>query len=741
MSPGPSPSFVAVHGHFYQPPREDPWLDLVPRELSAAPWHDWNERIERECYRAVTAARLQDARGRITGIINLLEWISFNVGATLLEWMERQAPATYTRILEADRRAILRTGWGTAIAQPYHHVILPLASPRDRRTEIRWGIADFRRRFGREPLGMWLPETAVDHATLDDLAAAGIAFTIVGDHQVASPPAGGRPGWIRTTGGRRIAVFCYDGPISHDVAFGPLLRDAGAWERRLLEAPPARPTGAVPPDPAPEENGAAPREVGAGGAGDHLEGVAAPVGRDAAGGSPLHPRELVLVATDGETFGHHHAFGEMALAALVDRLRVRPGVRVDPLAAVLEKLPPREELELRSPSSWSCAHGVDRWRAECGCRMTPGTQQEWRAPLRRAVEVTAEHLHGRFESEATALGLEDPWGLRDALGPVAGAGAEAWREGVDRALPSTVPDQHRVRIRELLEMERDILRSFTSCGWFFDDIAGLEGLQVLRYLARALELAGTGVQAELEPRVLGILERADSNDADRGTGARLYREEVLPRVPAPARVAAGVAAVAAVSNDTPSSCDPSNDLDAWTGRAIGEVTAPGETPVEVIHRRTGRSSRWQVSVRRLDEGRVVAEVGPDGPAPRWVIPSAELPEPHATAVASALRRSLVVRWLTAADHAALLAGDVSLGHLAAQRLVEELERLHGGDREAVAAALAPVTALAELAELAGAHVPFDLQTALHRLRRTLDPGAAAVLEPLASLLGFAPESD
>lgn len=210
-----APRSVVIHGHFYQPPREDPWLDEVEAEPSAAPFHDWNQRIERECYRAVVAARIPGTEGRIARIVNALEWISFNFGPTLLEWLQREAPDTYAAILEADARSAARLGFGNAIAMPYHHAILPLSSRRDKITEVRWGIADFRRRFGREPIGMWLPETAVDHETLEVLAVEGIRFTILAPHQVARPPAAGWPGRYRA-GGSEIAVFVYDGTLSHE---------------------------------------------------------------------------------------------------------------------------------------------------------------------------------------------------------------------------------------------------------------------------------------------------------------------------------------------------------------------------------------------------------------------------------------------------------------------------------------------------------------------------------------------
>jgi len=455
---------IVIHGHFYQPPREDPWLNQVAAEPSAAPYHDWNERIERESYRAVVAARVYAPDGRIAHIVNTLASISFNFGATLLEWLERETPGTYAAVLEADRASRARhAGHGNAIAMPYHHVIMPLASRRDKITEVRWGIADFRRRFGRGPEGMWLPETAVDPETLDVLAAEGIAFTILAPHQVEQAPADGSAGRYRTSGGRSIALFVYDGAISHDVAFGSLLKDASAWAERLL---------------APGKRG--------------------------------HERRLVAVATDGETYGHHHKFGEVALAWVLRELERRRDARVENFAAFLARHRPEQEVKLVAPTSWSCAHGVERWRADCGCRMAPErpTQQRWRAPLREALDWLAGELHARFEQEGGAL-FADPWAARDAY-------------GTDRTADG--------RARELLEMERNALRMFTSCGWFFDDIAGIETIQILRYAARAIELAGADAP-RLEAGVLERLARAQSNERAEGTGRDVYLNHVKRRVP------------------------------------------------------------------------------------------------------------------------------------------------------------------------------------------------------------------
>jgi alpha-amylase/alpha-mannosidase (GH57 family) len=399
---------IVIHGHFYQPPRDDPWTGTIPLEPNAAPFHDWNERIERECY-----ARVASSLGSL----------SFDFGPTLLEWMERYAPQTYAAVVAAGRS-------GAAIATPYHHSILPLSPRRDKVTEVRWGIDDFRRRFGREPEGMWLPETAVDDETLDVLAAAGVRFTILAPHQVERAPAGGLPGWYRTSGGRRIAVFIYDGAISHDVAFGPLVRDAHAWVDRMTSS----------------------------------------------------PNRLVAIATDGETYGHHHTDGAAVLAQVLETLARCRGVRVETFGTFLARQQPEEEVRLVAPSSWSCPHGVERWRAECGCRAAPerGLHQRWRAPLRAALEWLSAELRAPLE-----------------------------RDG--RPLPP--------------ELERHVLRMFTSCGWFFDDIAGLESVIVLRSAARAIELAGPDA-SRLEADLLERLALAPSNDPSVGSGRDLYLTRV-----------------------------------------------------------------------------------------------------------------------------------------------------------------------------------------------------------------------
>ena len=655
---------VVIHAHLYQPPREDPWLDEIPREASAAPFHDWNARIERECYRAVTAARIPAANGRISRIVNTLEHVSFDAGPTLLAWLERSAPDTYRRFLAADAVSATRLdGHGNAIAAPFHHVILPLASRRDKRTEILWGLADFRRRFGRAATGCWLPETAVDDETVDVLAECGIQFTILAPHQVAGTPRRGHPGRYRTSGGREIALAIYDGPLSHDVAFGPFIRDAARWATAVATA-------------------------------------------DA---------DLVGLATDGETYGHHHRFGEMALAAVIADLGSRPHTRVENYAAWLARHPATHRVTLRAPSSWSCAHGIERWRGNCGCRLDAATwpSQAWRRPLREGLAQLQDALHARFAEEGASV-FRDPWDARDAYGGVLAGAAELdafleeWVPGADGARGA--------RAAALLEMERHALGMMTSCGWFFDDVSGLESIQVLRYAARAIELAGPSGPA-LEEALVTRLAEAVSNAAEVGTARELYRTRVVPLRTAPARVAAG--AVAAHTLGIPlTEAVP----DGY------EVEEPDDGAVTVRHRRTGEAVRVPVRVARPRPGRVEIATGDGAP-----VPLAALPEVSRDLIVARLRREVMDLWLTDAEEAAVCGGTPPAAVLerALARAIAALEADTGS------IATAQVLDLLDLAELWETPVPFDAQTTFAELRGRAPPDARARLATIADRLGFA----
>ena len=666
---------VVLHAHFYQPPREDPWLDEVETEPSAAPFHDWNQRIERECYRAVVAARQYAPDGRIAHIVNTLASISFNIGPTLASWLEREAVPTYRAMLAADRASRERLGHGNAIAMPYHHVILPLASRRDKVTEVRWGIADFARRFGRAPAGMWLPETAVDAETLDVLAAEGIAFTVLAPHQVRHPPARGLPGRYRTPGGREIALFIYDGGISNDIAFGPALRNAEQWRDRILAA-----------------------------------------GKD---GGP----SLVSAATDGETYGHHHRFGEVALAWLVRDLGARDDVRLENFAALLARHPPVAEVTLVEPSAWSCPHGVERWRADCGCRTAPehATQQRWRTPLRDGLNWLAGELHAIYERDGASY-FADPWAVRDAYGSVVTGGGADIAAFVDQRLQGPAAYERRVRARELLELERNALRMFTSCAWFFDDLAGIEAIQILRYAARAIELAGPDaprLQAGLEAR----LAPGESNDVGVGNGVAVYRNLVLPTVPAPLRVAAGIAAV---NRFAPGPASPAG---------ASYLAQQTDDRLLLTHSRTGRERFFNVTLERVGGSRLAAAVTPeDGPGATTRLGLADLPERYRNAVVAAWREELIGRVLNAEEVAAMARGDAPLVAVARRALGRAVAAL-ALDQSPVARAA--VIDLVDLLDLAGGKVPFDAQTIFSQVQAAASPAAAADLAPVGWRLGFA----
>ena len=492
-----SERFVCVHGHFYQPPRENPWLEAVEVQDSAAPYHDWNERVTAECYAPNAVARLLDERNRITALRNNYNRISFNFGPTLLTWMEHASPDVYAQILLADRESQLHFGRGNAMAQVYGHAIMPLANRRDQQTQVRWGIADFVYRYGRLPDGMWLPETAVDRDSLVTLAENGIRFTVLTPFQAARVRYGDaewqdvhnndidcrRPYRCVLRPGLEITLFFYDSDIAHGVAFGGLLNDGRELARRLTTA------------------------------------------ATTASGTPL-----VHVATDGESYGHHHRFGEMALASAIETIEHEGQVRLTNYAAYLDRVPVRDEVVVRDNTSWSCTHGVERWRANCGCNAGsyPG-QQGWRAPLRQALDWLRTQLDVVFERQAEPL-LRDPWAARDAYASVLLRRDAAQKDAfLERHARAPGQDRNRVRIWKLLEMQRHGLLSFTSCGWFFDDPSGIETVQILTYAARAVQLAAEfGVN--LEPEFLRRLMPVRSNRPAYADGRHLYRELVRPQL-------------------------------------------------------------------------------------------------------------------------------------------------------------------------------------------------------------------
>jgi alpha-amylase/alpha-mannosidase (GH57 family) len=491
--------YLCVHGHFYQPPRENPWLEAIELQDSAYPYHDWNERITSECYAPNASSRILDDRGRITAIVNNYARISFNFGPTLLAWLEAADHETYRAILDADRLSRERLGHGSAMAQAYNHMIMPLASTRDKRTQIVWGIHDFESRFGREPDGMWLPETAVDTETLDLLAEHGIRFTILAPNQASRvrPLAGGAwedvagsrvdptmPYTCRLPSGREIALFFYDGPVSRAIAFEGLLNSGEAFAGRLVSL---------------------------------FDGA-----RDGA--------QLVHIATDGETYGHHHRLGEMGLSYALHRIEQEGLAELVNYARFLELYPPRHEAEIIEDTAWSCAHGVDRWRADCGCSsgMNPDWNQAWRAPLREALDRLRDDLEGPWQEAAGEL-LADPWAARDDYACVIlDRSFDNVERYLDRHARRPLSDADRVRALELLELQRHGMLMYTSCGWFFDDLGGIETVQVIQYAGRAIQLAEKLLGGSWRGPFVDRLARAHSNVPASGDGRRIFERFVEP---------------------------------------------------------------------------------------------------------------------------------------------------------------------------------------------------------------------
>ncbi len=504
--------FICIHGHFYQPPRENPWLDVVERQESAAPFHDWNARITSECYRPNARARVLDAKARIDHLVNDYARLSFNVGPTLMSWLAQAAPDVHDAIVEADRIAIRKTGAGAAIAQVHGHLILPLANERDKATQVRWGIHDFELRFGRRPMGMWLAETACDIPTLEALAREGIEFTLLAPSQAARVRPDPSAPWVDVRGarvdprrpyrvslpsGRSIVVFFYDGPTSRAVAFENLLDDGRVFARRLL--------GLFRRDDEPQ---------------------------------------LVHIATDGETYGHHHRFGEMALAYALDEIERDPDVELVNYEAFLRVAPARWEAEIIENTAWSCVHGVERWRSDCGCSSGahPTWSQAWRAPLRQALDRLRDRTISLVEAERGLF--VDPWHARDDYIDVVAARspAQAFTAQTMVLARHVHPELQRIapRLRErepdwviralrVLELMRHAMSMYTSCGFFFDDLSGIETTQVMAYAARVIELASELWHVDLEPEFLDILGAARSNVPGEGNGAMVYRTHVLPR--------------------------------------------------------------------------------------------------------------------------------------------------------------------------------------------------------------------
>jgi len=466
------------------------------------PYHDWNERICFECYAPNARARLLDGDGRIDRIVTNYSRISFNFGPTLLSWMKDKQPEIHDAIVQADKKSRERfSGHGSALAQAYNHAILPLANERDKQTQVIWGIRDFESRFDRKPEGMWLPETAADNASLDVLAQHGIKFTILSPFQAARlRPLEGNAEWQDVNGakidptmpylvklpeGRSLVVFFYDAPVSQAVAFEKLLTNGETFAGRLL--------GAL--DEARQHD------------------------------------QLVHIATDGESYGHHFQYGDMALAYALHKIEESDRAKLTIYAEFLEKHPPTNEVEIHQPSAWSCSHGVERWKGDCGCNAGhDGWNQQWRAPLRAALNELSKKLAVFYEQKAKEY-LRDPWLARDEyISIILDRSPESIKKFFATHAARDLDPGNQVGAIRLLEMQRHAMLMFTSCGWFFDEISGIETVQVIQYAARALQLATELGAENLEPRFLEALEQAKSNIPENQNGRVIYEKFVKPAV-------------------------------------------------------------------------------------------------------------------------------------------------------------------------------------------------------------------
>jgi len=489
--------YICIHGHFYQPPRENAWLEEVELQDSAAPFHDWNERINFECYAPNTAARILDQDGRIVDIVNNYSRINFNFGPTLLSWLERKDEATYLSILDADRRSQERFGgYGSAIAQVYSHLIMPLANRRDKETQIIWGLRDFEFRFGRPSDGIWLAETAVDTETLELLVDHGVRYTILAPRQAKAFRRVGEKEWhtldhasvdprhpYRYTlpSGRSISLFFYHGGISQGVAFEGLLNDGKRFADAFVDV--------FDDDDVPQ---------------------------------------LAHIATDGESYGHHHRYGEMALAACLKNIENSSEVTLCNYAQYLDQFPPEYEIQIHENSSWSCVHGVERWRSDCGCSTggNLGWTQEWRTPLRETLNWLRDKLIPVYEQQAGQY-LNDAWAARNAyistLLRRSNSTVENW---LDEYARYPLSQDDRVCLFRLLEMQRHAMLMFTSCGWFFDEISGIETDQILQYANRAIHYLKQVTGIDLHDYFTNRLSQAKSNVYE--NGASSYIRNVVP---------------------------------------------------------------------------------------------------------------------------------------------------------------------------------------------------------------------
>ncbi len=494
--------YICVHGHFYQPPRENPWLEHIELQDSAAPFHDWNERITAECYAPNSHARLLNGEGKVHNIVSNYSQMSFNFGPTLLSWMEKFATDAYKDIVESNHKSMRRFGGHpSALAQVYNHIIMPLANARDKKTQIVWGVRDYEKRFGTKPEGMWLAETAVCIPTLEALAEAGIVYTVLSPYQAkrqrkckahewsdahAARIDPSRPYIQKLPSGRTISIFFYDGPISQGIAFDGLLKDGKKFAERLLSA--------------------------------FVD-------------SRKHT-QLVSIATDGETYGHHHQFGEMALSYALHHIEHAKLAKITNYGQFLELFPPQDEVEIQEHTAWSCSHGVERWKSHCGCNTggRPTWNQHWRGPLRNAFDFLRDTLAPHYE-EKMAHYVSDPWDARnDYIDVVLNREHDAVERFFAKHQRRELSHAEKSSALKLLEMQRHAMLMYTSCGWFFDELSGIETVQCMQYAGRVVQIAHDEFDhlTHLEGDFLKLLAKAKGNTSTYPDGQAIYRALVKP---------------------------------------------------------------------------------------------------------------------------------------------------------------------------------------------------------------------
>lgn len=492
--------YLTVHGHFYQPPRENPFLEYLEMQDSAKPYHDWNARICSECYTPNSISKIVGDQSKVLDIVNNYAHMSFNMGPTLLSWMEKFEPYTYERIIKADFYSEKEfSGHGNALAQVYNHIIMPLANERDKYTQVIWGIEDFKSRFGRMPEGMWLAETACDDETLGVLADCGIKFTVLSPYQAEKVKIDNEykdvsDGSIDTTKaykynikcrqGKSIDLFFYNAQISQAVAFEELLKDGGRFVEKIKT------------------------------------------------GVDKNKDCLVNLATDGESYGHHTKFGEMALAYVLRIKSCDEGFILTNYGEFLEKYPPKDEVVIKPVSSWSCCHGVGRWKEDCGCSTggMQGWNQKWRKPLREGLDNLRDKLINICENEGRKY-FKDFWSARnDYIHVILNRNEENLHEFFEKNLAGNCSENKKIAAVKLMEIQRQAMLMYTSCGWFFNEISGIETTQIMKYAARAIQLSKDFTNEDLEKEFTDKLFEAKSNIPGFGTGKDIWNNCVKPCV-------------------------------------------------------------------------------------------------------------------------------------------------------------------------------------------------------------------